>query len=45
MKKQNSSVLMNCFYCATRMHSEYISWQDARLSVCLSHAGIVSTPL
>ena len=29
------------FYCATRMHSAYMPWQDVCPSVCLSHAGIV----
>jgi len=29
----------------TSMHSAYMPWQDVRLSVCLSHASIVSKPL
>jgi len=34
-----------CFYRAMRMHARTVPWQDVRLSVCLSHAGILSKRL
>ena len=44
-EQEDDEVAANNFYCAMRMHSAYMPWQDVRPSVCLSvcptHAGIV----